>query len=102
MSAGFGGGMGIEKTCGALAAGVMVLSYLIVVDRAHGSGKIKELTRELFETYTREMGSFDCGYLKDNYRTEKEKCFRVILKAAEVLDVITAREVPGLNLKPGC
>ncbi len=100
MSAGFGGGMGIEKTCGALASGVMVLSLLSVVDRAHESSRIKELTRELFETYSRDMGSFDCDSLKENHRTEKEKCFRVILKAAEVLDAIVSREVPGLASGP--
>ena len=95
MAAGFGGGMGIEKACGALTAGVMVLGKLFVEDRAHESGKIKDLTRELFSAYQEEMGSMDCSYLKENHRTEREKCFRVILKAAEILDRLVARENPG-------
>ncbi len=97
MSAGFGGGMGIEKACGALTAGIMVLSRLTVVDRAHESTKIKELTRELFGVYAEEMGDIDCDYLKEHHRTEAEKCFHVILKAAEVLDGIVAREVPAIS-----
>lgn len=94
MSAGFGGGMGVEKTCGALISGVMVLSIMNVQDRAHENDRIKELTREFLEDYVETMGSIDCDYLKENYRTEEEKCFRVILKAAEILDTMVSREVP--------
>lgn len=93
MSAGFGGGMGIEKTCGALISGVMVLSIMNVKDRAHESGRIKELTREFLNCYRETMGSIDCDYLKENYRTEEEKCFHVILKTAEILDTMVHREV---------
>ncbi len=63
-----------------------------VKDRAHEDDRIKELTREFLENYVDKMGSIDCDYLKENYRTEKEKCFRVILKAAEILDIIVSRE----------
>ena len=94
MSAGFGGGMGIEKTCGALISGVMVLSIMNVNDRAHESDRIKELTREFLESYRDKMGGIDCDFLKENYRTEKEKCFHVILKAAEILDTMVTREKP--------
>lgn len=95
MSAGFGGGMGIEKVCGVLTAGVMVLSALTVQERARESDRIKELARELFGAYCQDMGGMDCDFLKENYRTEEEKCFRVILKGAEILDGMVAREVPG-------
>ncbi len=93
MSAGFGGGIGVEKTCGALISGVMVLSIINVQDRAHENDRIKELTREFLENYVETMGSIDCDYLKENYRTEEEKCFRVILKAAEILDTMVTREI---------
>ena len=92
MAAGFGGGMGIENACGALTAAVMVLSKLFVVDRAHESGRIKDLGQEFFAAYDKEMGEIDCFYLKKNYRTEQEKCYQVILKSAEILDQIVARE----------
>lgn len=98
LAAGFGGGMGIENVCGALTAGVMVLSKLFVVNRAHESSRIKDLSKEFFAAYAAAMGEIDCEDLKKNYRTEKEKCYVVILKAAEILDTIVAREAPEITV----
>jgi C_GCAxxG_C_C family probable redox protein len=92
LAAGFGGGMAIEGDCGALTGAIMVLGKLYVKDRAHESDKIKELTKELFERYRREMGETDCAPLKAKYRNDELKCRLVILKAAEILDEIVARE----------
>ncbi len=93
LAAGFGGGMAIEDKCGALTASIMVLGRLFVRDRAHESTRIKELTLELFQKYKEEMGSIDCGPLKEKYRTEELKCRNVILKAAEILEQIVEREL---------
>ena len=93
LASGFGGGMAIEDKCGALTAAIMVLGKLFVENRAHESTRIKDLTRELFEEYKKEMGSIDCAPLKEMYRTEELKCRNVILKAAEVLDRIVKREL---------
>ncbi|HNZ82056.1 MAG TPA: C-GCAxxG-C-C family (seleno)protein [Sedimentibacter sp.] len=93
LASGFGGGMAIEDACGALTGAIMVLGKLFVVERAHESDKIKELTRELFDEYNKEMKSIDCKPLKDMYRTEELKCRNVILKAAEILDMIVLREL---------
>jgi hypothetical protein len=41
------------------------------------------------------MGEIDCAPLKARYRTEQIKCRDVILKAAEILDAIVARETAG-------
>lgn len=92
LAAGFGGGMAIEGDCGALTGAIMVLGKLYVKDRAHESDMIKELTKELFERYRREMGETDCAPLKAKYRNDEVKCRLVILKAAEILDEIVARE----------
>lgn len=93
LAAGFGGGMGIEGTCGALAASVMVLSKLFVEDVAHESDRIKTLTSELLNSYESKMGSIVCKSLKESYRSEAEGCKNVIVKAAEVLDEILKREL---------
>ncbi len=93
MAAGFGGGMAIEDKCGALTAAIMVLGRLFVKENAHGSPKLKELTKELFGKYEAEMGSIDCAPLKKAHRTEEVKCKYVILKAAEILDEIVSREM---------
>ncbi|NMA95218.1 MAG: hypothetical protein GX974_04175 [Clostridiales bacterium] len=90
LSAGFGGGMGIESVCGALTASIMVLSYLFVENVAHESTRIKNLSRELFDRYEKKMGYIDCTPLKYDYRTEIEGCHWVILEAAKILDEIIA------------
>lgn len=92
VASGFGGGMAIEDKCGALTGAIMVLGVLFVSERAHESTKIKDLTKALFDLYTKEMGSIDCAPLKEKYRTEEIKCREVITKAAEVLDYLVQRE----------
>jgi C_GCAxxG_C_C family probable redox protein len=93
LAAAFGGGMGIESVCGVLAGSLMVLGRLFIKETAHQHPEIKELSKELFETFQKEMGDILCKPLKDNYRTEEKKCREVILKGAEVLDKIITREL---------
>lgn len=93
LAAGFGGGMGIEHTCGALTGSVMVLSHMFVKQRGHESTRIKELTQEFFSTFEKKMGSIICAPLKKDYRTEELGCTNVIVAAAEVLDAIVEREL---------
>lgn len=93
LAAGFGGGMAIEDKCGALTASIMVLGKLFVKERAHESTRIKELTKELFNEYKKEMGTIDCTQLKEKYVIDELKCRNIIIKAAEVLDSIVKREM---------
>lgn len=102
LASGFGGGMAIEDKCGALTASIMVLGKLFVKDRAHESTRIKELTKELFEEYKKEMGSIDCAPLKGMHRTEELKCRNVIMKAAEALDRIVKRNWVYNNISALC
>lgn len=87
LVAGFGGGMGIESTCGALTASVMVLSKLFVENTAHES-EIKELTSEFLNKFEKSMGTIDCSSLKVKYRDEVKGCSDIIFKAADILDEI--------------
>jgi C_GCAxxG_C_C family probable redox protein len=93
LAAAFGGGMGIESVCGVLAGSLMVLGRLFIKETAHKHPEIKELSKELFDTFQKEMGDILCKPLKDNYRTEEKECREVILKGAEVLDKIIIREL---------
>lgn len=97
MAAAFGGGMAIESVCGVLTASLMVLGKLFVPDIAHKYPEIKELSKELFDTFKKEMGDILCKPLKDSYHTEEKKCRDVILKAAEILDKIVTRELKSLS-----
>lgn len=93
LAAGFGGGMGLGSVCGTLTAAIMVLGSLFVKQSAHESKRIKKLTQELLTSFHKEMGHMHCSQLKAQYRTDKEKCLQVLLKAAEILDKIVAREM---------
>lgn len=88
LSAGFGGGMGIESSCGALTAGTMVLSNLFVKNIAHESVVIKKKTSDYLNCFIKEMKSINCYKLKEMYRTDEKKCKDIILKSAEILDTI--------------
>lgn len=95
LAAGFGGGMGVESSCGVITGGVMVLSCLYVKRNGHESGRIKELEKEFIKTFISAMGSLDCSVLKAKYRNDEIKCNLIIFKAGEILDKIIERE--GLN-----
>ena len=92
LMAGFGGGMGVETTCGVITGAVAVLSSMFVKDRGHESSYIKELTGEFFEKFKEKLKSKECDELKAKYRTEEEKCKKIIFVGAEVLDEIIQRE----------
>lgn len=92
LAAGFGGGMGVESSCGVITGGVMVLSALYVKRNGHESGRIKALEKEYIETFTKEMGSIDCAPLKAKYRNDEIKCNLIIFKAGEILDLMVKRE----------
>jgi len=97
LAAAFGGGMAIESVCGVLTASLMVLGKLFVPDVAYKHPEIKELSKELFDTFEKEMGDILCKPLKDNYRTEEKGCRDVILMGAEILDKIVTRELKSLS-----
>lgn len=92
LSAGFGGGMGIENTCGVITAGIMVLSHLFVKEIAHESTIIKEKTAEFINNFVNDMKSINCDILKEMHRTEERKCKDIILKSADLLDKIFTAE----------
>ena len=93
LSAGFGGGMGVEKTCGVITGASMVFSALFVQDRAHESDRVKELNREFFQRIEGILGHADCGPIKEHWRTETDGCLPVMMEAARVLQEIVDREL---------
>jgi C_GCAxxG_C_C family probable redox protein len=95
LAAGFGGGMGIEATCGALTGAVMVLGRTFAKEKGHDTPRLKELCAEFLEEYRRQMGYIDCKPLKERYRTEELECRNVVQKSAEILERLIARESGG-------
>src|SRR6056297_828124 len=93
LAAGFGGGMGIGSTCGALTGSIMALSAIFVKDRSRESDYVKTLDAELFETFKSRMESIDCDYLKEHYSSPADSCHPIILAAAEITEALIDREL---------
>ncbi|MFO7731394.1 MAG: C-GCAxxG-C-C family (seleno)protein [Spirochaetia bacterium] len=98
LAAGFGGGMGIGSTCGALTGSIMAFSAIFVKDRGRESDYVKALNAELFETFKSRMESIDCDYLKEHYRSPQDSCHPIILTAAEITEALIDRELYLRNL----
>lgn len=97
-SAGFGGGMAIEETCGALTGAVLVLGIMLVKDRAHESNKMKEIVADLFRRYENLKGTINCKALKEKFREEDPvKCRMVVMEAASILEEILREEGYGVQ-----
>lgn len=92
MAAGLSGGVCSGKLCGAVSASSMVLAKLFIKDRAHESDYCKGLINELVSRFESDMNTTNCIQLKEEFKTEKEGCKAIVLRAAEILDEIVLRE----------
>ncbi|SDJ91857.1 C-GCAxxG-C-C family (seleno)protein [Natronincola ferrireducens] len=91
--AGFGGGMAIEETCGAVTGAIAVLGIMFVEERAHEGEKIKNLVLQLFDRVEKRLDTVNCKLLKEKYRHDEEvKCKSIIVAVAEVLEEIIGSE----------
>ena len=90
--AGFGGGMGVETTCGALTGAIAVLGVMYTKEKAHEDTKIKILTSELYNRFVEKLGTENCKELKLKYRNEELRCFAMVKIAGEILEDIVNRE----------
>lgn len=93
LAGGFGGGMAIENSCGALTAGVMVLGKLFPGTDEASKKRLGSLTKELLTTYEAKMGHIDCAPLKKEYRNDEIGCKNIIIEAAVILESIVQREL---------
>ncbi len=88
--AGFGGGMGVETTCGALAGAVAAISVRFTKTRAHENPEVKEICKAFLDGFVERHGTMDCLPLKELYRDSDERfrCMPVVEMAAEELEKI--------------
>lgn len=86
VSAGFGGGMGIQSVCGALTGAIMALGVLFVENRSHEGEVMKQLAGEYLDIFASRHGSILCSDLKDTHFTEELRCAAVVAGAAELLE----------------
>ncbi|RGW74772.1 hypothetical protein DWV56_07680 [Holdemanella biformis] len=89
MMAGFGGGMFIGSTCGALVGSIAALSKMVCKTKAHDM--LPEL-RPLIQKHTRNfkelLGNLDCAHIKPlHHSTDPNiKCMNTCLLAAKALE----------------
>ena len=93
VAAGFGGGMGIESSCGALTGGIMVLSLLFTREKAHCTPNLKVLCSGFLRRFEERHGSICCAELKKKYRSETAKCRPVVAMAGDVLQEMVEEEL---------
>ncbi len=82
----FGGGLGCEKTCGALCGAMAAIGYLKVTGRAHATENFKELCSGFVQKFEHDLGSINCDALKLKYRNEETRCLKTVVLAAHTLD----------------
>ncbi|MTI47379.1 C-GCAxxG-C-C family (seleno)protein [Sporosalibacterium faouarense] len=101
LAAGFGGGMAIESTCGALTGGVMVLGKLFkpINKTKEENEYFRGIIKSFLDAFRKDMNNIDCAPLKKEYRTEEKGCNGIILKAAEVLEMIINKELEKAKKK---
>ena len=86
----FGGGMGVERACGALTGSLMALGFMRSSDWAHRDARLGELRDEFVRRFTERFGSLDCSQIKKTHRTETRGCQAVVEIAAELLEQLLA------------
>lgn len=88
VSAAFGGGMGIQSTCGAVTGALMILGMWFNENVQHQSPQVREKTYEYFEAFKKEFGSLQCSDIKEENWHPTMRCSKVIIEAARILDDI--------------
>ena len=86
--AGFGGGMAIGSICGGATGAIAAIGIMYTKDRAHNNPEVKMMTSEFMENFNAKLGSLECYDLIKKYRSEEDRCIKILEAAAETLEEI--------------
>lgn len=87
MISGFGGGMFVGSTCGALVGSVAALSKMVIKTKAHDQlDEIRPYTQKCVRNFKEELGNMDCAHVKPIHHTKETKCLNTCLLAAKALE----------------
>lgn len=88
VAKGFGGGMGIGSTCGALTGGIMAISKKFAGSNL-GKEEFYAIIQDYLNEYEARMGSIYCKELKEKYVIDDDSnCDQIIEESAKLLDEI--------------
>lgn len=95
VMAGFGGGMFIGSTCGALIGSVAALSKMVIETKAHDQiDEIRPYTQKCVRNFKETLGDIDCAKIKAVHHNKEVKCLNTCLLAAGALEK-TIKETVG-------
>ena len=87
---GFGAGIQTGNTCGAVLAGVSVLSMRYIEAKAHESADIKPVARMLIQRFNQKYGSVLCKDIKAQSFKPEIRCKNTIDVACDILEEVIA------------
>ena len=85
---GFGAGIQSGNTCGAVLAGVGVLSMKYVEQKAHESKDIKPVTMMLIHEFNKKYGSVLCKDIKPQSFKPEYRCRNTIEVACDIIEKV--------------
>jgi C_GCAxxG_C_C family probable redox protein len=88
MVAGFGAGMQVGNTCGAIISSISVLSLLFVEKRAHESKDITVTSAKLMRRFKEKYNSTLCKDIKPQSFQKEIRCLNTIDTACDILEEV--------------
>lgn len=85
---GFGAGIQTGNTCGAVLAGVSILSMKYIEAKAHESSDIKPVTRMLIQRFNGRYGSVLCKDIKPQSFKPEIRCQNTIETACDIIEEV--------------
>lgn len=86
IAGGFGGGMFVGCTCGAICGSVMSLSKMFNASKAHQCPKLKDNVKLIMDKFIIEFHSLNCSDIKRMHYTTDTKCLNTVTKVAQILE----------------
>ncbi|MBQ4271640.1 MAG: C-GCAxxG-C-C family protein [Clostridiales bacterium] len=85
---GFGAGMQTGNTCGAVLAGISILSMRYIEKKAHESTDIKPVTSMLMREFRNRYGSVLCKDIKPQSFSPEVRCKNTIEAACDIIEKV--------------
>ena len=87
LMAGFGGGMFIGSTCGALVGCIAALSKMFCPTKAHDTlPTLRPMIVKLNQNFKKELGALDCAHVKAVHHDPLKGCLYTCLLAGKALE----------------
>lgn len=90
MVGAYGAGIQTGNTCGAILAGVAVLSLKYVPAKAHESADIKPITTKFIREFNAKFGGIRCTEIKPKSFQPEIRCLRTVEFVCDTLEKVIA------------